>query len=51
MIVPLQPLENNSREPGRVLGRRVQPSEEKKERYLLEFQNPQVSREITETLF
>ena len=46
-IEQLQLLQGNSRQPGRVLGRRVQPSEKKKERYFSGFQNPEGSREIT----
>ena len=50
-IVPLQQsLKNESREPGRVLGRRAQPSEKKSDCYLPGFQNPEGSREKTVTL-
>ena len=48
-VLPLQSLVSSSREQGRVLGRRVQPSENKQERNFSGFQNPEGSRKRTVT--
>ena len=49
-IVPLQSLLSNSRERGRVLGRRVQPSGKKYECSLSGFQNPEGLGPKTQTV-